>query len=100
MMSMNEFRVQCEICGKRFRTVQGLRGHEMLKCKAEDSASTTEEDLDTVQVSERVLAFYNYARNKGYEGTMKKFLDETVTLFFNMYARQKGIRLIMAEGVD
>ena len=100
MMSMNELPVQCEICGKRFRTIQGLRGHEMLKCKAEDSASTIEEDLDTVQVSERVLAYYNYVRKKGYEGTMKRFLDETVTLFFDMYARQKGIRLIMAEPID
>ena len=72
----------------------------MFKCKAKDSAPTTEEDLDTMQIRRDVLAFYNYARSKGHEGTMKRFLDETVTLFFNMYARQKGIRLVVAEEVD
>jgi len=97
---MNELRVQCEIFGKHFKTTQGLRGHEILTHKTKDSAPTTEEELDTVEISQRVLAFYNYARSKGHEGTMKRFLDETVTLFFNMYARQKGIRLVVAEEVD
>ena len=86
MNNVNELRVQCEICGKRFRTTQGLRGHEMLKCKAKDSAPTTEEGLDTVQVSQKVLALYDYARSKGYEGTMKRFLDDCYSVF--QYVRE------------
>ena len=55
---------------------------------------TTEEDLDTVQVSQKVLQFYSYARSKGFEGTIEEFLDQTVAAFFHGYARLKGIKLV------
>ena len=77
-----------------------LRGHEMFKCKAKDSAPTTEEDLDTMQIRRDVLAFYNYARRIDFQGTLKEFVHQTVILLFDTCARQKGIQLVVAEEMD
>ena len=77
-----------------------LRGHEMFKCKAKDSAPTTEEDLDTMQIRRDVLAFYNYARRIDFQGTLKEFVHQTVILLFDTCARQKGIQLVVAEEID
>jgi len=69
----------------------------MFKCKAKHPAPTTEEDLDTMQVTRRVSLFYDYVRRKGYEGTLEEFVDEVVRGFFNICAWQKGIQLVEVE---
>jgi len=89
----------CDICGKQFKNIQGLRGHEMFKCKAKNPAPANEEDSDTIHVSSRVQAYYHYLVDKGYEKTLEEFVDEAVTALFDIYARQKGIQLVLAEEI-
>ena len=100
MENMNELRVQCEICGKRFKNTQGLRGHEEFKHKSKHSAATTEEDSDTIQVSQTVLKYYNYAGRKGFVGTIEEFLDQTVDRYYHLTARLSGKQLVEIERID
>ena len=102
MNNSSQLGVQCEICGKWLRTPQGLRGHEMFVHKEEHPAPTptTEEDLDTVQVSQTVLKYYNYAGRKGFVGTIEEFLDQTVTRYCHLTARLNGKQLVEIERID
>lgn len=87
-MSNDNSKTTCNKCGKHFRTTQGLRGHEMFKCKARPPAPMTEEIPDTIPVSTRMRAYYEYLRRKGYENTIENFVDEILDMFFGIYAEQ------------